>query len=199
MKRSIFLCALFFLLIGSAHAQNHGVDFYKETYRKGFVTLRGDTLKYQKIFFDTFPSNFKAFKKLYGWTGQTTYGGTLTNVPPYYFSRFFEIRCVSHKALTKKIIDVSVNAVWNADAIALFQRAAFQYAITYNKEFISELQTRSNADIISVWAFYFDYENSTYRKNAYDKIVKATAPNSKNMVALITAGYNKAAVRWKKH
>lgn len=199
MKRSIFVCALFFMLIGGAQAQKHTVDFYKETYRRGFVTLHSDTIQYQKLFFDTFPSSFKAFKKLYGWTEQTTYGRTLTNVPPYYFSRFFEIKCVSHKALTKKIIDVSVNGVWYADAIALFQQAAYQYAITYNKEFINELQTRSKADIISVWAFYFDYENSIYRKSAYDKLVKATAPNSKNMVALITAGYNKAAAKRKKH
>ncbi len=199
MKKTVYLFVLFFLLIGSAHAQKHSVDFYKETYRKGFVTLKSDTIKYQKLFFDEFPPNFKELKKLYGWTEQTTYGRTLTYVPPYYFTRFFEIRCVSHKALTKKIIDVSVNAVWDADAIALFQRAATQYAVTYNKEFINELQTRSNADIISVWAFYLDYENSFSRKIAYDKLVKATSPNSKKMVGLITAGYKNAAARWKKH
>lgn len=199
MKKPVYLFVLFFLLIGSAHAQKHSVDFYKETYRKGFVTLKSDTIKYQKLFFDEFPSSFKELKKLYGWTEQTTYGRTLTYVPPYYFTRFFEIRCVSHKALTKKIIDVSVNAVWDADAIALFQRAATQYAVTYNKEFISELQTRSKAAAISVWAFYCDYEGAYYRKAAYDKLVKATAPNNKKMVALITAGYKKAGARWKKH
>ncbi|MGF7080862.1 hypothetical protein [Mucilaginibacter sp. UYCu711] len=199
MKRSIFLCALFFLLISVAQAQKHSVDFYKETYRRGFVTLHSDTIPYQKTFFNEFPSNFKELKKLYGWTEQTTYGRTLTYVPPYYFTRFFEIRCVSHKALTKKIIDVSVNGVWVADAIALFQRAATNYAIAYNKEFIKELQTRSKADAISVWAFYCDYESPYYRKEAYDKLVKATAPNNKKMVELITAGYKKAATRWKKH
>ncbi|MES2378737.1 MAG: hypothetical protein V4553_19245 [Bacteroidota bacterium] len=199
MKRSIFLCALFFLLIGGARAQKHDADFYKETYRKGFVTLKGDTLKYQKIFFDAFPSNFKAFKKLYGWNEQTGLGLPLTNEPPYYFSRFFEIKCISQKTLIKKIIDVSVNGVWIADAVALFQVSAFRYAVNNNKVFLSQLQLRSKADIISVWAFYLDYENQYYRKNAYETLLKATAPNNKSMAALVTAGYKKATARWKKH
>jgi len=199
MKKSIYLFALFLLLIGGANAQTHSAEFYKETFRKGFVTLKSDTVKYQKLFFDTFPSNFKTFKGLYGWDEQTGLGRPLTNVPRYYFNRFFEIKCVPHKAITKKIINVSVNAVWYAGAIATFQQDAFQYAITYNKEFVNELQSRSKADIISVWAFYFDYENDLYRKSAYDKIVRATAPNSKSMIALIKAGYKKAAAKWKKH
>jgi hypothetical protein len=197
MRRTAYLFALIFLLISSARAQKHGVDFYKEIYRKGFITLHSDTIPYQKQFFDTFPSNFKEFRNLYGWTDQTTYGRTLTNIPGSFFSRFFEIRCVSHKALTKKIIDVSVNGVYHADAIALFQQTVFKYVIAYNKEFIAELQTRSKADIISVWTFYFDYVNADYRKNAYKMLVRATQPNSKNMVTLITAGFKKADAKWK--
>ncbi|MBC7398322.1 MAG: hypothetical protein H7289_00140 [Mucilaginibacter sp.] len=199
MKKSVSLLVLLFLLMDSVLAQNNNADFFKETYRKGFVTNLGDTSKYQKIFFDAFPSNFKDLKKLYGWNEQTNTGRPLTNIPATYFSRFFEIKSVSHKALTKKIIDVSVNAKWYADAIARFQLDAFKYAITYNKEFIGQLQARSKADIISVWTFYFDYVNPIYRKNAYDKIVKATAPNSKKMVSLITAGYKNAAAKWRTH
>jgi hypothetical protein len=199
MKKYI-LSALLFILIGSIHAQTRTAGFYKETYRKAFVTLHNDTIQYQKVFFNSFPSNFKDFKKFYGWNERTGLGRPLTNVPANYFTRFFEIKCVPSKALANKIIDVSVNAAWYAGAIALFQQNAYQYAITHNKEFVNELQLRSKADIISVWAFYFDYLNSDFRKSSYDKLVKATAPNDKAMVALITSGYKKAGAKWsKKH
>jgi hypothetical protein len=198
MKRYI-LSALLFLLIGKIYAQSNKFELLKDNYRQGFVTLHSDTIPHQKAFFNAFPSNFNDFNKLYGWNEQTHVGRPLTLVSPDYFSRFFEIKCVSHKALTKKIIDVSVNGVWIAGAVSLFQVTASKYAITYNKEFVAELQTRSKADIISVWAFYLDYENPYARKNAYEKLVKAIQPNGKKMLTLVTAGYKKAGARWKKH
>jgi hypothetical protein len=199
MKKYIFLAVLFFFLIGSVQAQIATTDYLKETYRKGFVSNNKDTLFYQKEFFKAFPSNFKSFKNLYGWDEKTNLGRPLTNLSLYYFKWFFRTKCVSPKILIKKIIDVSINGVLDADAIARFQQDAFLYAINNNKAFIDVLKGYSAHDVITVWAFYFDYENLAYRKIAYNKIVKLIAPNDKGMITLITAGYKKASARWENH
>lgn len=198
MKKYTFFLVLFFLSVQLLYAQNPDPNYIKDTYRKGFMIHSKDSVYYQRLFFKAFPSNFKTFVKYYGRDKETNAAHPLTSVPYYYFKRFFNSSAYSRKELLKKIIGVSVNGRVYHGAIVAFQEDCFNFALAHNREFIDVLQTFSKPDIVSVWAFYFDYPNNHYRRSDYQKIKELTARNNKNMAALITRGYEKAVAKWAK-
>jgi hypothetical protein len=199
MKRYIFFLALFFSSLQFLYAQNPDPHYVKDCFRKGFVIHSKDSIYYQRLFFKAFPSNFKTFARYYGRDEKTHIGQPLASVPSYYFKRFFNSKAYSRKALLKKIIGVSVNGKMIHGAVAGFEEDCFNFALDHNIEFIDVLQSFSNADIVSVWAFYFDYPNSRYRRVDYQKIRDLTARHNKPMAALITRGYEKAVAKWATH
>jgi hypothetical protein len=196
MKRSVLMLGLFFSITYNAHAQTKNTKVLVDTYNKGFLSKNKDTAYYQKAFFDAFPANFKSLKKEYGWSDNHVTKLPLSIVPPNYFSRFFNMKGVDQHTMMKKMINVSINANWYANAIGTFQQSSVDYVLIHNKEFMKVLKTYSKKDIVSVWTFYYDYKNDTYRKGAYDKMVKVTTLNDKKMIPEITEGYKRSTKNW---
>lgn len=199
MKRYLFFLVLFLSITQVLKAQNPDPLYLKDAYRKGFIVANKDSSHYQRLFFDAFPSNYKTFYKYYGWNKKDNVGHPLTSIPPYYFKRFLNSKAYSRTALYKKVIGVAVNGKGGLEAVGMFQRDCLNSALAHNEEFISVLQKLSQAEIISVWAFYFDFENSYYRTNAYKKAVAVTSQHNKQMVPLITAGYKRSVQYWATH
>lgn len=191
MKRYIAFFVLFFSLTQLLKAQNPDPLYVIDAYRKGFMVPNKDSIYYQQMFFKVFPTNFKTFYKYYGWNDKLNVGRPLTAVPPNYFRRIFNSKAYSRTAVIKKIIGISINAKRHGAAIGQFQEDSFTFAKIHTAEFIRILQTHSKADIISVWAFYMDYPNDNYRKADYKKICSLVAPYNKEMIALITEGYQR--------
>ena len=197
MKRYIILLSLFVLQINSGHAQKNTAEILKNAYQKGFITKDKDSIYYQKVFFNAFPSDFQYFKKLYGYNDLTNkvYSYSLNGFGLDHINHFFALKCINEDTFIKKIIEISINAKDQADGIRFFQHNLILYVPLHCKEFIKILQTFSSNQIVYVWTFYFDYENHFDRKEEYDKILKLTSPAYKNMTPLITMGYQRAGKR----
>ena len=205
MKRYLIFFVLFFSFTQLLKAQNPDPLYVIDAYRKGFIVPNKDSIYYQRMFFKVFPTSFKTFSKYYGWDEKLNVGRPLTAVPPNYFKRIFNAKAYSRAEVIKKIIDVSINGKRYVAPIkgksygaatGRFQEDSFNFAMTHPAEFVSVLKTHSEADIISVWAFYMDYPNSKYRKADYKKICGLVAPHAPEMVALITEGYKKDVAKW---
>jgi hypothetical protein len=97
----------------------------------------------------------------------------------------------------KKVILISFFAHYEADAVNYFNHNLEAFIASRPKAFIKILQGFNGKQIISVWTFYFDYENCFDRKKSYNRTLKLISPINKNMTALITSGYEKSSAFWK--
>jgi hypothetical protein len=195
MKR-VLLLSFCIVIISNIYAQNNAVKTLIKSYKLGFVTKGKDSVYYQKIFFNTFPSDFKSFNAIYGWNNKEDKPNPLSDTYDH-INHFFALKCINTDTLTEKIIKISINGIWDADDVGMFQHNLQDLVISRNKEFIKLLQTHSDKDIISVWRFYFDYENSFARKDNFNKLIKLVPVSNKKMIAFITAGYQKSTKYWK--
>lgn len=207
MKRCIFFLVLVCSFAQLLKAQNPDPLYVIDAYRKGFMLKNKDSVYYQQMFFKVFPSDFKTFSRYYGWDYQLNKGRPLTSTPPTYFKRVFNSKAYSRAEVIKKIIGISVNARrfnsasvsdGNGPAVGQFQEDSFKFALAHIDEFLKTLQTRSKAEIVSVWAFYMDYPNGNFRKGDYKKVCNLIAPHNPAMVALITQGYKRDVAKWSK-
>ncbi len=197
MKKYLLLLSLLILQFGNVYAQKNNVKILENSYQKGFITKGKDSIYYQKVFFKAFPSNFQSFSKIYAWNDLTNKGYPLNDVALDHINHFFALKCINEDEFIKKIIYISINGVDQADGISFFQNNLIQYVPLHNKEFVEILKTFSTKQIVSVWTFYFDYENSFIRKDKYHEIVKLTSAINKSMIPLITTGYQKSSKNWK--
>ena len=197
MKRFLLSLVLFVGLIKTNYAQtNIIVNTLLKSYKLGFIIKGKDSVHYQNLFFHTFPSNFKSFNAIYGWNDKIDKVGPLYNSSQKHIDRFFSLKCIEKDSLTKKIINITIDGVWDADAISYFQSDLIQFASVHAEDFNKVLETYSDKNIISVWTFYFDYENNLNRKKSYNEKIKQTLIINKKMIGFIKAGYLKSSKRW---
>lgn len=189
--RSIVLTVFFFFIVDSFCIVQTKPQILQRAYQLASSTKRLDAGKYQREFFDAFPSNFQLLNDIYGWNNLTNKPAPLYDVSLDHINFFFKLRSINQDSLTKKIITISINGKGDADAVSYFQNNLITRVLTQKAAFTKILKRFTKKDIISVWCFYFDYENTNARKGAYQNLLQMVG-NDKEMASLITNGYHNA-------
>lgn len=123
----------------------------KDYYSKS--SKRIDSLEYQILFFEEFPSDFDSFNRLYGYD---------TSAMPLYdeafdhIELFNRISCISNEEYYKKIISISIGGHWDADAVNYFQDGLRLHVLQKPDLIFKLLANKSDKEIFDFWFFYFD-------------------------------------------
>lgn len=124
-------------------------------------------MHYEKLFFYNFPNSFNEFIRLYGYNSyrEGKYHGVAhpdnigiieSYAVDHVYDLFNNLRYIDELDYINKMINIAVDAYWEADAVNHFQYG-IRCCLRRNPNlFIQELQTRSNNEIIGFWFFYFD-------------------------------------------
>lgn len=111
--------------------------------------------KAKEDFFYAFPSSFKDLNSLYGYKSNTTgllYNNALNHIT--YLFRNSEI--INDTIFYKKIISISIDGHWDADAINYFQMELRRKTFAKPKLILYLLEGMQNKQVESFWYFYFD-------------------------------------------
>jgi hypothetical protein len=166
----------------------------KQLYTIAVKSSNGDMAKQQ--FFDAFPNTFKELNELYGYEKDKP-APLYENADQHIHDLFNNLTNINDTLYYKKIITIAIGAHWEADAIGEFQDGLQKRILDKPQLTLYLLRDKTEKDIASFWAFYFDYENSFSRKRSYDQIIKQVPANNKKMIALITIGYQQSTNYWK--
>ncbi len=122
------------------------------------------TDKNNGVFLEKFPKNFNEFKTTFGWNDKLNKPNVLYDEANNYIDRFFELVTKSkYKDFKTVVIDISIDAKWEADAVGYFQKQLHEIVKT-DKDFVLLLNNLKEKKINSFWTFYFDKENLSYPK-----------------------------------
>lgn len=150
-KHIINLFPIFFILIGTAQEKNSRElsNVYK-AYKvdKSVVNL--------KAFYSAFPTSFVDLQKFYGYS-------EISGAAPYYTAAkehlnvfFKSSKAIDVKSFSKKLVAISKNGRWEADAENYFQEGLRVYFFSHSKAMIDLLNTKKRNEIISFWYFFSD-------------------------------------------
>lgn len=166
----------------------------KQLYNIAVNSSNGDFYKEQ--FFNAFPNTFKQLNDLYG--DENNKPGPLSNDAFGHIHELFNnITNINDTLYYKKIIGIATDAHYDADAVNYFQDGLEKRILDKPALALYLLRDKTEKNIVNVWAFYFDYENSSIKKENYNKLIKLIPSSNKKMITLITAGYQKSTKYWK--
>jgi len=156
------------------------------------ATTSKDNSLYKKRFFELFPNNFQLFNSIYGYTemddGYASFS-PLYSDPCDHIGLFFStINVVDRTLFYKKIIDISQNGHWAADAIACFQENLHKLLLNNTKQFLQILETYTDAKIKSFWQFFFanNIFNHPFNVEMYERVhEKIKALNHTRILTLV--------------
>lgn len=125
-----------------------------------------DSIKFQRLFFDAFPSSFVDFNAMFGWTTdaetkEIKYG-------PLYDGHkevdlFFRLQIVPDETFYKKMIDIWNGGQWNADAINYFQQGLRRKVFNNPTLTFRLLSKLTDQEIERLFVFFFDGPHPQYK------------------------------------
>ncbi|HNY62619.1 MAG TPA: hypothetical protein PLH70_02510 [Bacteroidales bacterium] len=119
-----------------------------------------DSNQYKASFFQVFPDNFQLFNSTYGYkeiNEDSTYYSPLYSVSSEHIDRFYStIDVVDKTDFYKKIINISQNSYWAADAVNYFQYKLQELFLNNTEDFLKILEGYSDIEIKTFWHFFFD-------------------------------------------
>jgi hypothetical protein len=152
--------------------------------------------KYEAQFFNEFPNTFKELNELYGYENDKPaplYHDAVKHIKEL----FNNIKSVNDTVYYQKIASIAKNARWDADAISYFQDGLQKRVASNSTLTLFILRNKPDKEVTSFWAFYFDYEDSTIRKEEYASLSAKISAINKKAVRMVAAGYMQSINRWK--
>ena len=144
---------------------------YNETVNKltdYFSKVHGqDSIKYQKLFFATFPDNFIDLNAVYGFNSKI-HDNVYHGAPLYdgyeHISFLFDLTTIPEKEFYQKILNIAIGGHWNADAVNYFQDGLHRKVLQNPKLAFDLLKVKNDSEIKSIFFFFFHgihppYEN----------------------------------------
>jgi hypothetical protein len=110
---------------------------------------------YKIAFFNAFPSTFEELNELYGYNNHTPailYSSSYDHI----IGLFNNLDLINDTVYYKKIISISINGHWDADAVNAFQKGLTKRTISNPELIVDILQNMPDDTIKSFWRFYFD-------------------------------------------
>jgi len=116
-----------------------------------------DSLKYKQDFFNIFPDNFQLFNALYGWNHDKEKPRIMYFLSDEHISFFCTLdEIIPIEQFSHKIIKLSLNGYWDADAINYLQHCINDFVSSNLQLFIDILSQYSEEDMIKFWTFFYD-------------------------------------------
>jgi hypothetical protein len=170
-----------FSLSIECNAQGNREDLpsiYKE-YRKT------NSLESKKDFFYAFPNSFSSFQRMYGYDDHKG-SAPLYSISREHISLFFKTAdMVDDKIFSQKLLDISKNGKWDADAVNYFQESLRKYFFTHNKSILELLSKNKKDDIYRFWYFFSDGPH--FNKEVYSKVIVLLSENQSMKEAYLRA------------
>jgi hypothetical protein len=114
-----------------------------------------DSVKFRKLFFENFPSNYNDFQHVYGYENGKK--GELYDVGFKHIHELFnQLECINDTVYYKKLVDISLNGSWDADAVSYFQRGVWSRVFKNPQLATHILSLYSEEEIKSFFLFFFD-------------------------------------------
>lgn len=136
-----------------------------------------DSNHYKALFFETFPDNFQSFLNVYGYyeDEDTFYVRSLYNVSCDHIDRLYITADVVGKAdFIKKLVDISQNGYWEADAVNCFKSNLKELFLNNVVDFLIVLESYNDSEKKSFWHFFFDniIFDHPYNIRTYGKVYR---------------------------
>lgn len=137
-----------------------------------------DSNLYKASFFQIFPDDFQLFNSIYGYkeiNKDFTFYSSLYSVSCVHIDRFYStIDVVDKTHFYKKIINISQNSYWAADAVNYFKHKLHELFLNNTEDFLKVLECYSDIEIKSFWHFFFDNNifDHPYNIHRYGKIYR---------------------------
>lgn len=165
-------------------------NLLKKYYQQVLTSTGKKRAKYEKLFFDAFPSSFVNYLRLYGygykkepallWTEHALLYDEVYKEDGYgHIQLFYDLKCINKELYYNKYIDIYIGGWWGADAIGDF--GLYGKLMEDTEECATILLKRSREELLSVFYFMFDKphpepirSNSAY-KDLYEKVAKFSA------------------------
>lgn len=159
-----------------------------------FSKIHGqDSVKYQMLFFTTFPDNFTDFNGVFGYCSNEDpskyYASPLYDGHEYIFP-FFYLKTIPERDFYQKIINIAIGGHWEADAINYFQRNLHGKILQNPKLTFDLLKSKSDTEIKSFFFFFFHGIHPIY-ETIPDKLKKMKTYDSR-IYKLLEQGFKDA-------
>jgi len=151
------------------------------------------------FFFKMFPDNFKEFKTIYGYEenqGEVVYGDLYDN---YEQVIDYQPKYIETKDYIKKLVNISVNGIWQSDNVAHVQNKVNNLFIENSNLFIEILNKKSKPKIVGFWKFFFDSPHPENQQELYDKVLSKLTKLDETMVPTVKNAYVKVKENWAEH
>jgi hypothetical protein len=150
--------------------------------------------KYHTLFFYFFPDNFDDFNEIFGYKEIDQFRseqGPLYYESDKYFITFLHELEIDKKLIFLKIIDITNDGHWDADAVGSFQ-SMIQNVIRDNLNlFLILLSERDAREISDFWYFYFDGPHPSNLKGRYELLYPQVKAINANIARLMSQAFEK--------
>jgi len=165
-----------------------------EALKSDFNKAQGkDSVRYAKLFFAEFPTNFASFNSIYGYSDK---GGPMPLYSLYekHISLFCKLN--STQPTTdhfSKLIKLGINGHWDADAVNALQDCILSHVNEKPGLTVTLLKQFKEKEIRSFWKFLFDgpHPDDKEVKKQYDVLYKSIGLIDKSMANLMQNEYMK--------
>ncbi len=146
---------------------------------------------YQKLFFQFFPNSFALIDSLYGYDEKTGPSLLYNEGVNHIIKTFFKLDNISAVVFANRVIEISIDGTWEADAINYFQ-----FGLRNNTRADTELYCRllsgySDDEIYSFWHFYFDGPHPENVKSDYESLHSEVRELNPAISKLMESAYKK--------
>ena len=172
---------------------NEQAEVLKKYYNKATDSIGNEKAKYEKLFFEAFPTSFTRMKELYGFDDKKG-EAPLYNYPvgENHISLFYKLKYVDTIEYYNKYIDICIDGKWEADNIS--EGFGIKGKLYYDtKKMLDVLSKRTENEIRSVFCFVFDspHPEDSGSKEFYEELYAKVKTVNPSMAELMKQEYDR--------
>jgi hypothetical protein len=166
-------------------------DTLVKLYEKIKDSKDSDSILEQKIaFLKLFPHSFLLFDSIYGYDDEKGPQLLYYKAEDHILNLFFDLDNINEYAFIKKVVDISLNGQWDADAISYFQMGLQESLLEKPYAYYKILNSYSEEEIASFWYFFFDGPYPDNYKDLYKLVHIEMKSIDEKFAAKIKETYN---------
>jgi len=147
-----------------------------------------DIKKYEELFFLLFPDTHQMLESFYGLNYKTGKVGLLFDHGCDHIDRFFDLTSINNDTLITKIINISIDAIWDHGSMT-FQHGVQSKFNENMKKFCNLLSGYSNQEIFNFWYFFYDGPHPENYKADYKELHPQIKKIDQNIAGLMEKAF----------
>ena len=164
MKTFILLFLVSFLAMSTGAACHNQLTMLKGTkcdslcfFANQIKAAKGSSGKiYQEHFFSIFPNTYTELVEVYGYNPASNSCNLYDSGMVHIIQIFFNLKYIPDSLFIERLINLSIGASWEADAVNYVQHGMIKQMETTPELFLQKLDKRNDNEIEVFWRFYFD-------------------------------------------